>query len=592
MHINYSLQLKAWRRINLKQTPSTTPASNQPISPGILQRILNTINQSQQVLSASLNLIGSVRSDVETPLNVLRQTVTFVKGLAGVINTAADLPSQIANDYSSAISSSINALSSTISSNITDPTTIANVRAIVAAQQQNEGLTMSAVAGGQLGSVAVINQTLSPINNIFSQPSANFLLLDQVPLNSLSLTNAQQSVIQNLQSQAATTTVAQLKNYRATILQLALQLSNSFGTGSAYYNSLFGLPPPTTRIVPITLDEYDVLATLYQTLACYDILTATTQINDQAIVDSMDYVAGLASTAGIPFTISTSKILAPVPFGLTIEGIAARYLSDPERWIEIATLNNLKDPYIDENGFQLTLLSNAIGRQVVVGDNTNLFLGQTVIVSGVGQLASPRTILDINKLTSSSFLLTLDGLPNLDNFTVVAQAYIQVYLPGTVNSQQKIFIPSDLPVPDDSTIIPPPTTSSDPLTGLSKVDWLLTEAGDVAINNYGDFRYSSGITNIIQALRIKFGTKAGTILTSPTFGLNINVGVVSTELKLQDLYTSINNMITQDPRFLGVSKLQITLNGPTLAISLAVQLPNQTGVFPISFALTNPINAT
>lgn len=585
--ITYRFQLKAWRRIDLNQTTSPTSPNNQPISPGILQRVLNTINEAQQVLSASLNLIGSVRSDVDTPLNVLRQTVLFVKGLAGVVNTAADLPSQIASDYSSAIASAITTLSSSILTNVSDPGVTASVKAIVTQSAQSEGLSMSAVSSGQLGSTAATYQSLNPVQNIFSNPYANFLLFDQVPLNSLSLSNAQSAVIQTIINQASETTIAQLKSYRATILQLALQLSNSFGTGSAYYNQIFQLPPPTPGFIPITIDQYEILASLYETMACYDILTASTQVDDQAIATSMEYVAGLADTAGIAFTIPTSKILVPVPFGLTIEAISARYLGDPDSWIEIATLNGLRDPYIDENGFQLPLLSNAIARQVVIGDADDLFVGQTIILNAIGQLPSPRTILSIEQLSTTNFLLTLDGLPNLDNYTTAANAYVQSYLPGTVNSQQKIYIPSNQPVPDVSNIIPPSSTSSDPLTGLSKVDWLLTDSGDIAVNNYGDFRYSSGITNIIQALRIKFGSQANTILTHPNFGLNVRVGSISSEVQLQELYNSINNMIAQDPRFQGVSNLQITLNGPTLGINLGVTLPNQSGVFPVSFALTN-----
>lgn len=588
MAISYRFQLKAWRRINLDQTVTEISPDNQPLSPGILQRVLNTINQSQQVLSDSLNLIGAVRSDIDTPLNVLRQTVLFVKGLAGVVNTAADLPSQIASDYSSSIASSIATLSSSILSNISDPGVVASVKAISAQSAQSEGLNMNAVSNGQLGPVAATYQSLNPVQNIFSNPNANFLLMDQVPLNSLSLTNAQNAVVQNIINQASETTIAQLKSYRATILQLALQLSNSFGTGSAYYNNIFGLPAPTSSFIPITIDQYDILASLYDTLSCYDILTASTQLNDQAVQNSMEYVAGLASTAGVAFTIPTSKVLVPVPFGLTIEAIAARYLGDPELWIEIATLNGLSEPYIDENGFQLPLLSNGIARQVVVDSAEDLFVGQTVIVEGAGQQSSPRIILKIEKLTTANFLLTLDGLPNLENFTTAIGSFVQAYLPGTVNSQQKIFIPSDLPVPDVSNIIPPESTSGDTLTGLSKVDWLLTDAGDLAINNYGDFRYASGITNIIQALRIKFGTQANTVLTHPNFGLNVRVGSISSEVQLQELYNSINNMIQQDPRFQGVSNLQIALNGPVLGISLGVQLPNYTGVFPVSFALTTP----
>ena len=587
MEIQYRFQLKAWRRINLNQTIAEVNPNNQPISPGILQRVLNTINQAQQLLSASLNLLGAVRSDIEAPLNILRQTVLFVKGLAGVITTAADLPTQIAADYRSAIASSLATLAPSILSNVSDPGVIAAVKAITSVSAQSEGLTMAAVSNGQLGPVAATYQSLNPVQNILSDPDANFLLFDQVPLNSLSLNNAQNAVIQKLFNTANQTTVAQLKSYRASILTLALQLSNVFGTGSAYYNNLFQLPPPSVSYIPITIDQYSILTSLYNTLSCYDILTASTQVNDFAIETSMQYVAGLASTSGITFDVPTSKVLVPVPFGLTIEAIAARYLGDPELWLEIAVLNGLQEPYIDENGFQLPLLSNAIARQVVVGSNDDLFIGQTVTIAGAGQTPAPRIITNIEMLSSTSFLITLNGLPNLNNFTTTVGAYLQAYLPGTVNSQQKIFIPSDLPVPDVSNIVPPSSTSSDPLTGLSKVDWLLTDSGDIAVNNYGDFRYASGITNIIQALRIKFGTQANTILTHPNFGLNVRVGSIGSELQLQDLYNSINDMITQDPRFQGVSNMQITQNGPVLGISLGVQLPNQSGVFPVSFALTN-----
>lgn len=583
--VQYKFQLKAWRRINLAQTVESQSPNNQPISPGILQRILQTLSQARQATAAALNLIGAVQSDVEAPLNVLRQTTLFVKNLAGVAITAADLPYQIQTDYASSIAASMVVLQSSIQSNVSNTAVNAQLDSIVAMQNQNEGLTMAAVSSGQLGSAAAINQSLSPVNNIFTQPQANFTLMDQVPVTSLSLNNAQQKAVTQIVQQASQTSVATLKQYRQTILQTALLLSNSFGTGSAYYNFVFMLPPPKPSILPITLEQYDLLKTLYDVLASYDILTATTQIDDNTIQTNMEYVAGLAAEAGITFNIPSSKILVPVPFGLTIEAIAARYLDNPLRWVEIATLNNLRDPYIDENGFQLPLLSNANGRNAIVGNNTNLYIGQKVMLQSATQTPSGRTILNIDRLSDTSFLLTFDGLPNLDNFKLADMAYVQAYLPGTVNSQQKIFIPSNLAVPNDSSIIPPPSTASDPLTALSKVDWLLTDAGDLAVNNYGDFRYSSGITNIIQALRIKFGSRAKTLLTHPTFGLNVRVGSISSELQLQDLYNSINEMISQDPRFQSVSNLQITLNGPVLGISLGVSLPGQTGVFPVSFAL-------
>jgi hypothetical protein len=586
LEILYTMQLKGWRRVNLNGNVQPVTPSIQPISPGILQRILTVLSTARQVMSSSLSLLAAVRSDVETPLNVLRQTSLFVKDLAGVAITAADLPSQIAKDYKSSIAQSINNISTAFSSINTNPAAAAALAAVVAGTVAVEGISINAVSSGQLGQQTIINQTLNPAAVVLNNPDANFTLLDAVPVSTLTLTTAQQNTVNNLISVASQTSVATLKQYRATILGLALQLSNNFGAGSAYYDTTFNLPSPTSRTLPMTLDEYDILKSLYDMLSAYDILTASTTTDDANIQTAMDYVAGLAATAGIEFQTDTAKILVPVPYGKTIEAISLRYLGDIQRWLEIVTLNGLKEPYIDETGFQYPLLSNALGRQIVIGDDTNLYLGQTVILQGAGQFPAPRLITQISSLSSTSFLVTLDGLPNLNNFTLSAGSYLQAYLPGTVNSQQKIYIPSDLTPAPDSGIIPPPTTSGDPLTGLSKVDWLLTETGDIATTQYGDFRYSYGITNIIQALTIKFSTQIGKWLIHPEFGIGILPGTSIADIDIQQLYNNINSLITADPRFSGVTNLQIFQNGPSLSISLGVSIAGQTGVFPITFALT------
>lgn len=589
MEISYSMQLKAWRRVDLNETPKTVPSNVQPISPGILQRILNTITTARSAASAALNLIGAVRSDVETPLTALRQTSLLVKNLAGVVISAADLPSQVQRDYQNAISNfftslSINNLAPNVSSN---SAVVSAIMAIQNAAALSEGLGTDAVSNGQLGNNAIQNQASNPAYNVFLQPEANYDLMDQVPVDSLNLSTVQQNQVNVITQAASQLTVNDLKQFRATIQQLALQLSNNFGSGDAYYSMVYGQPAPTVRLTPITLDDYDLLKAMYDVMQSYDILVATTQIDDDNNQSNMEYVAGLATTSGIQFNIPNSMVLAPVPFGLTIEAIAARYLGDPQRWLEIVTLNNLRDPYIDEDGFQIPLLSNANGRQIIIGNDQNLYLGQNVILQSPTQMPSPRSILGISQLSDTSFLITLDGLANLENFLLADEAYLQAYLPGTVNSQQKIFIPSDLPVPSDANILIPSVAAQDPLSGMSKVDWLLTDSGDLAVNNYGDFRYSYGITNIMQALKIKFGVVQGTWLTHSDFGLGIRPGTINSTIKIQDIYNSINQLIQKDPRFSSVSNLQISLNGPILSISVGVQISGQNGVFPITFQLVS-----
>ena len=585
LEIKYSLQFKAWRRIELNLPGNPVHPDAYPISPGILQRVLTTITQARSVLSASLDLIGAVRSDVNRPLEVLRQTSLLVKDLAGVAVTAADLPFQIQKDYSSSIKASLSNLSDAISSTSSNPSVRAALAAITLSQGPMEGLSMEAVRMGQLGKTASFNQSIDPANNVFAKPESAFNLMNSVSVSNMKLDSAKQRVIDDAIAAASEITVDDLKTFRAVIQELALQLSNNFGAGAAFYSEVYNRPAPRQRIQPMTLDEYDILKSLYDVMQSYDILTATTEIDDRNKQTNMEYVAGLADGADIAFTVSNSKIQVPVPFGLTMEAIAARYLGNPQRWLEIATLNNLRDPYIDENGFQYPLLSNATGRQITVGSSDNLYVGQRIVLQSSTQVPSARRVLGLDRLSDTSFLLTLDGNPDLDNFILANGAYLQAYLPGTVNSQQKIFIPSDLAVPQDPNIIIPSATSADPLVGLSKVDLLLTDAGDVAVNSFGDFRFAAGMTNIIQALKIKIGTSKGSSLLNPNFGLGIKAGIMTSEAQIGDIYSSIAQMISEDPRFQALESLQIQLNGPTLTINMAVSLAGQNGVFPLTFQL-------
>lgn len=587
MEIMYTMQLKAWRRIDLQEKVAAVVPDLQQITPGILQRIMSTITEARRVTSSAVDLIGAVRSDVEKPLDVLRQTSLFVKDLAGVATSVADLPFQIQQDYKSSIKESMRILKDSISSASSDPKVRAGLNSIIASSVITEGLSIAAVAGGQLGNLAVVNQSLDPSNNIFDNPERNFDLMDQVPVASLFLNDAQQNAVDTVVANARETTVDDLRQYRAVIADLTLQLSNNFGAGDAYYSQIYGRPAPKERIQPMTLDEYDILKALYETLTCYDILTATTDIDDLNKKSNMEYVAGLADAADIPFDVPTSKVLVPVPYGKNVEQIALRYLGDAQRWLEIVTLNNLRDPYIDETGFKRMLLSNATGRQITINSSENLYIGQRVIIGSTTQVQSPRRILGLDRLSDTSFLVTLDGEADLDNFVIADLAYMQAYLPGTVNSQQKIFIPSTLGVPPSDNIVIPASVQGVDLVGLSKVDWLLTESGDLATNNYGDFRYAAGITNLMQAIRIKLLTPKGRLLPHPEFGLGLRPGTINSEIDVQDIFNSINKMIEDDPRFQGLDNLQISINGPTLSISMGVMITGQNGVFPLSFQLAS-----
>ena len=590
MEIQYQFQFKAWRRINLHEQIKNQPAAAYTITPGILQRVLNTLTEGQLTMSSAIGVIGAVTSDVNQVFSVISQTALFVKATLGVATAASDLSGSIVQDFNSAIQQFVFSNSATVAAAVTTTAGAAAVAAIVAAQKQSNGLTSAAASNGQLGNATANAQQTNPAASIFNNPNANSDLLMQVPNNQLILNTAQQKKLNNILSNT-TLTVQQLKNNAASILALANQLEDYFGAGTLYYSQLFNLSPPPVNTQPMSINQFLILDTLYEMIQSINILTASTQVTDNNIEASLDYVAGLANLSDIPFTIPTSKIIVPVPANTTMEAIAARYLGDPDQWVVIATLNKLQEPYLDYDGFQLPILTNAIGRQVVVSSNQNLYLGQTVTLMGNLQVQQSRNITNITALPNGNYLLTLDGLPNLDNFTTANGAYVQAYLPGTVNAMQKIYIPSVVPVAQTEgqvNIILPETVqlSGDPLAQISGVDWLINPTtGDLVTDQYGNFQLSYGMTNIIQWLYILFSTTLNSFLLEPTFGVGVSPGTSISDLNIQQLYEQINQQIQNDPRFSGVSSLQITAAPPNLSISVGVQIAGQTGVFPINFEL-------
>jgi hypothetical protein len=590
MEIQYQLQFKAWRRISLNEIPQEVSAEPYTITPGILQRVLNTITEARLTMSSAIGVIGAVTSDVNGVFSVLSQTALFVKDALGVVTAASDLPASVVKDFNSAIQQFVFTNSSTVASNVTTSAGAAAVTAIVAASTQRNGITQAAATNGQLGNSTLNAQQTNPAAAIFNNSNANIDLLDQVPTNQLVLNTAQQNKLNTILSNT-TLTVKQLNNNAASILALVNQLENYFGAGTLLYSQLFNLTPPPVTTQQMSIPQFLILDTLYEFLQSIYILTATTQVTDNNIEDSLNYVAGLATLSDIPFTVPTAKVIVPVPSSTTIEAIAARYLGDPNRWLEIAALNKLQEPYLDYSGFQLPLISNAIGRQAVVSSNQNLFLDQIITFIGNGQIQQSRHITNMVALPNGNYLLTVDGLPNLDNFTTSNSAYIQAYLPGTVNAMQKIYIPSDLSpsqLEGQVNVILPETVqnSGDPLAQVSGVDWLINpETGDIVIDQFGNFQLAYGMTNIIQWLYILFQTVLNSFLIHPEFGLGVAPGVSIADIDLQQLYAQINQQITNDPRFSGVTNLQLQANPPYLGITLGIQVAGTTGVFPVSFSL-------
>ena len=603
----FSFQLKAWKRIDLQSESQPAGGELPKMEANLFQRIVGTIAEVRRTLSSSVNLVKAVRSDFQKPFNVLRQTSLVVKDTAGLAFAVGDLPRQLIDDFNSAINSawvtsanafqrgadrstSSNADSLVLRNPISGKNTSSSQKAgsvissVLDRQKVNEGLSNEEIASGALGAEAAQRLETDPLTDVFKNPEENFDLFDGISVDDLTLNPAQQLAIDDELLRVRFLNVNDFRGFRQEIVNLAHDIADSFGAGSAVYSDVYGLPTPKDRPIPMTVEENEVLQALFQAVQMYDLLCATKKYDDLTIQNPMEFVGGLANESGIDFEDFSSKLLAPVPFGATIEEIAARYMGDSSKWLEIVTLNKLRSPYIDETGFTYEFLSNAEGRQFNVNDTEdNLYIGQKITIVSDTVPPVTRKIVNVEKIGDGNFLVTVDGLANLDLFQTDDNARMQGYLPGTVNSQNQIYIPTNQPADEDDRVFDIVNMPSTALNKLAKIDFLLTDNFDIAVNSVGDFRLASGLTNLIQALKLKIRTQRGTLLRHLEYGIGLTHGISVADIENGEIIKSLNAMIASDDRFEAIESINIRLDGPTMKIDMVIRIANGSGIVPISF---------
>jgi hypothetical protein len=235
-------------------------------------------------------------------------------------------------------------------------------------------------------------------------------------------------------------------------------------------------------------------------------------------------------------------------------------------------------------GFDLPLLTNGRGNEVIVADSTNLLIGQQVWISAATTSRVVRRIVKIKKLSSTSSTITVDGDADLDRYSTLAAATLHAFLPDTVNSQMMLYIPSDTASPDTDLQLKaiPGLDIYDQLLNVGGVDLLLTSTGDLAVTPDGDCRLAVGLQNIVQTARIRLATVQGSLNRHPTFGLPIKVGQSVADLDAKALLKAVKNLFVDDPAFTGVQSASVLMNGAVTTIALSVGVRGQNQAIPLT----------
>lgn len=551
MEYTYNLQLKAWAKVNLSASDIRAYQFRLAArSPSVMADIFNRIRNARETIKGAASLIDSVLKETGQLANEgLRQTTLCLKVITGIQPMVEDFPEYIQKACVKSI--------------------MDNWATLQMTQAQLGGFLKSSDNKGK------------PIDTKFGgsyAPSSDAVA--QIPPTAIPLPQAINDQINQELVTAANFSRLDYQGIKGILVSASVELADKIGAGDSNYHTYYDIPTNNIKSRTPTDQEWGVLYALQESIQVLDYLAASSEINPPTI-DSMDYIAGLAEQAGIAFQKPKSKFAIPFPYGVTLEQLALQYLGDANRWMEIATLNGLKEPYIDEEGFKINLLTNGDRNKLLVLKDNRFFIGQSIWITA-RFLREKRRIIDIEEV-GNNFVITVDGEADLQRFKTIEGAYIEAFLPSTVNSQQTIFIPSQhTPSDDPESKQIPGVDEFDPLLEVGGVDLLLTDSYDLAITNAGDCRLAYGLANIIQIVKIALSTKRGADLQHPTFGFNVSAGTSVADIDVPKLVEAISETFSEDPMFSGVTVTSTKLNGNTLTIDLIVEVVGVSKYIPLT----------
>ncbi len=575
----YQIMLRAWRRVTL--TPGDLGGHTDFLptrDPNVIGQALSVIDQSRRTLENLTDTLKAIPADVENiVLTPLRQASLFCRDLLGVGFTLAEFPA-LGPVFEKSISTALKSFET-----LGQPLTVENAAAklgVTLGQSDLVDSQLAALVMSTMGGYATQTRTQYAE---YGAPTPKELW-QAVQVDRLELPAAARDRLRGAVKAASQSRQTDFSKTRFDIAGYLAEFSAAVGAGSDEFNALYGTPSTTSQVrTTPSSSDWAAMTALSAAVGALDSLAATGAINNT--VPAVEVIAGLATNAGLVFDRPASKVLVPMLSGYTLEMMADRYLSNPDRWIEIATLNGLVSPYIDDTGRTDVLVNGGYGNSVAVGTTNEYVIGQLIWVWALGTPREKRRVLSVQRYDDFQ-LLQLDGEADLAKFTVALESTVFSYIPNTTNSQQFIYIPSSEPSTDfdwqTGTI--PGVDYFDPMVRVGGMDIAVDDSGDLVIVG-GATRLAVGLNNIIQQLKIGVGTPQGSLWRHPSFGFGVIAGSSTADVSAQQVLTAAKTFVKNHSAFTGVDYAAVNKDGNSLQISLGVGVRGISKTVPVSVSV-------
>ncbi len=364
--------------------------------------------------------------------------------------------------------------------------------------------------------------------------------------------------------------------------------ADSMGLSDANYNALLDRVS-APQIMSFQFSSFSIFKSLIDLMNQITTLIPTEDV-EVAKPDPFATIRQVLNNPDIPVASYTNSQIIPFPAGSNLERLASKYLGSPDKWLEIATANNLKFPYIDELGRKVSLLVNGIGSSLLVTlkEFANFAINQEVFVGSDGQKLTRRKVIKIEEdKNNDQLLLTLDGPSDLSSYTTTQRAYVFFYLLNTVNSSKFIMIPAPGGVGFQVNSQSPWFVKELPSDLQNAgVDLALGIDTDLVIDNTGDLKLSYGMANLAQALNLKVQIKTNELMRSPEFG----IAEIAGNYKNSDINDSLITLLIEsaiggDDRFQGTDGIGYTITETSIFINASIRVAGAESSIPLTFEL-------